>query len=58
MGAVIGNNVTVGARCLTMPGIVIGNNVTIGPSTTLIKNVPDNTKIYADMSNNIIEDNK
>ncbi len=58
MGAVIGNNVTVGARCLTMPGIIIGNNVTIGPSTTLIKNVPDNTKIYADISNNITEINK
>lgn len=46
LGVITGRNVKIGARVTAMPGIVIGNNSLIGPSTTVVKNIPDNTKYY------------
>jgi bifunctional UDP-N-acetylglucosamine pyrophosphorylase/glucosamine-1-phosphate N-acetyltransferase len=46
LGTMIGNNVRVGIKCSTMPGIVIGNNCVIGPSTVVLNNVPEGTKYY------------
>ncbi|HSX40173.1 MAG TPA: NDP-sugar synthase [Candidatus Saccharimonadales bacterium] len=46
LGVLVGDNVAVGIRVSTMPGVVIGNNAVIGPSTTLMKNVADNTTLY------------
>ena len=46
LGAIIGNNVVIGERVSTMPGVIIGNNVNIVPSTTVLKNIPDNTIFY------------
>jgi UDP-N-acetylglucosamine diphosphorylase/glucosamine-1-phosphate N-acetyltransferase len=46
LGMIIGDGNKMGARVSTMPGVVIGNNCIIGPSTTVIKNIPDNTTYY------------
>lgn len=46
LGAIIGNNVKIGIKASTMPGIIIGNDTVIGPSTTVIHNVADNTRYY------------
>lgn len=43
LGAFIGSNVKIGIKSSTMPGVIIGNNSVIGPSTTVLKNVGDNT---------------
>jgi len=48
LGAVVGDNVTVGAGVITMPGIIIGNDTVIGPATTVMENVPDKTTYYTD----------
>lgn len=47
LGLIMGGHVRAGIRVSTMPGVVIGNNVIIGPSTTVMKNVDDNVKIYS-----------
>lgn len=46
LGTIIGDNVILGARVTTMPGVIIGNDSLIGPSTTVMENVGDNTKYY------------
>lgn len=46
LGTCIGDNVKIGVRVTTMPGILIGNNSIVGPSTTVIKNISENTKYY------------
>lgn len=46
LGVVIGENVVIGERVSTMPGITIGNNTKIGPSTTVMKNVESDTTYY------------
>lgn len=46
LGVLMGDNVKIGAHVVTMPGVIIGNNSFIGPSTTVMKNVPDNAKYY------------
>jgi len=46
LGAIIGENVVVGERVSTMPGVIIGNNTKIGPSTTVMKNVESGTTYY------------
>lgn len=47
LGTIIGNNVKMGIKCSTMPGIIIGENSIIGPSTVIQKNVPSDTKYYS-----------
>ncbi|OGH16768.1 MAG: hypothetical protein A3C30_00295 [Candidatus Levybacteria bacterium RIFCSPHIGHO2_02_FULL_40_18] len=46
LGAIIGDNVVIGERVSTMPGITIGNNAIIGPSTTVMRNVDSDTTFY------------
>lgn len=46
LGVLMGDGVKVGIRVSTMPGVVIGNNVVVGPSTTVTKNISDNTQYY------------
>lgn len=46
LGIIMGDDNKLGARVSTMPGVVIGNNCIIGPSTTVLKNIPDNTTYY------------
>ena len=46
LGSIIGDNVVIGERVSTMPGIIIGNNASIGPSTTVMKNVDSDTTFY------------
>ncbi len=47
LGAIIGNNVKIGIKCSTMPGVIIGENSIIGPSTVIQRNVPPDTKYYS-----------
>mgnify|MGYP001576485313 CR=1 FL=1 len=46
LGTIIGDNVVIGERVSTMPGVIIGNNTKIGPSTTVMKNVESDTTYY------------
>lgn len=46
LGTMIGNNVHIGIKSSTMPGIIIGSNCVIGPSTVVLNNVPEKTKYY------------
>lgn len=55
LGAIIGDNVKMGVKCSTMPGVIIGNNALIGPSTTVSKNVASNTKYYSKFQEIITE---
>lgn len=41
-GAVIGDDVTIGAAANILPGVVIGNNAIIGASALVTKDVPEN----------------
>ncbi len=45
-GTIVGNNVKIGVKATTMPGVVLGNNCLIGPSTSVFKNVADDSKFY------------
>lgn len=56
-GAIIGSGVTIGERVSTMPGVIIGNNTVIGPSTTVMKNVPEDMIFYTKFQE-IIQKNK
>ena len=57
LGVVMGSNVIIGERVSTMPGVIIGNNVNIGPSTTVMKNIPENSIFYTKFKE-IIQKNK
>lgn len=46
IGVIIGSNANLGIRISTMPGVIIGNDVIVGPSTTVMKDIPDNTKYF------------
>lgn len=46
LGVIMGDGNKIGARVSTMPGVVVGNNCIIGPSTTVLRNIPDNTTYY------------
>lgn len=46
LGAIVGHGVKIGIKVSTMPGVIIGNNTIIGPSTTVMQNVPENSKYY------------
>lgn len=56
LGTIIGNNDNIGIRVSTMPGVMIGNQVLVGPSTTVMKNVGDNTKYYTKFAE-VVEEN-
>ncbi|MBI2195827.1 MAG: NTP transferase domain-containing protein [Candidatus Levybacteria bacterium] len=56
LGTIVGNGVKIGIRVSTMPGVVIGNNAVIGPSTSVFKNVPDDSKFYTKFAE-IVEKN-
>lgn len=43
LGAMIGNDVKVGIKSSTMPGVLIGEGVTIGPSTVVMRNIAPHT---------------
>jgi len=55
LGVIVGDNVIMGARVTTMPGVIIGNDSIIGPSALLLHNVPDNVKLYAEVKTIIKE---
>lgn len=52
-GLITGDNVSIGIKAATMPGIVIGNNVVVGPRTTVMKNLDDNTKFYTEFKETV-----
>jgi phosphoglycolate phosphatase-like HAD superfamily hydrolase len=49
LGAFIGNEVKIGIRVSTMPGVAIGDKAIIGPSTTVMHNVAPNVRYYTKM---------
>lgn len=46
LGTFIGNNVKIGIKASTMPGVVIGNSSVIGASTNVLHNVLADTTYY------------
>lgn len=50
LGVMIGDNVHVGTKASSMPGVIVGNDCVIGPSTVVLNNVPDKTKYYTKFS--------
>lgn len=46
LGTFIGNNVKVGIKVSTMPGVIIGDNAVIGASTNVLHNVLSDTTYY------------
>ncbi len=46
LGMITGKNARIGIKCSTMPGVIIGENSIVGPSTTVMKNIEDNTKYF------------
>lgn len=45
-GVLLGDKVNCGVRVNTMPGVMIGNNSIIGPSTTVEKDIAENTRYF------------
>lgn len=46
LGIIMGDYAKLGIDCSSMPGVILGKNVTIGPSTSIQRNVDDNTIYY------------
>lgn len=46
LGAIVGDNVKIGIKSSTMPGVIIGDNSIVGSSTTVLRNISDNTRYY------------
>lgn len=46
LGVMMGENVRIGIRVSTMPGVIIGNNTIVGPGTTVIRNTRDSVRYY------------
>ena len=57
-GVITGDNVNIGIKAATMPGVVIGNNVVVGPRTTVMRNLSDNTKFYTEFKETVEKKNK
>lgn len=57
LGVLAGENVVIGERVSTMPGVIIGNNSIIGPSTTVMKNVPSDVTYYTKFAEAIEKNN-
>lgn len=55
LGAFIGNNVKIGIKTSSMPGIIVGNNSVIGPSTVIQKNVDSDSRYYSKFQEIITE---
>lgn len=56
LGVCIGNNVNIGIRVSTMPGVLIGSNVVVGPSTTVFAHIPHSTRYYTKFQEVVTED--
>jgi acetyltransferase-like isoleucine patch superfamily enzyme len=41
----IGNNTTIGARAIIMPGVTIGDNCVIEPGSVVTRDIPDGTRV-------------
>lgn len=48
LGAIMGDNVVVGINASLMPGVLIGSDCIVGPSTTVLKNLENNTNLSAE----------
>ncbi len=46
LGVAIGEETRIGIHAGTMPGILIGKNCTIGPGVQIMKNLPDESKLF------------
>lgn len=57
LGVMMGKNVRVGIKSSTMPGIIIGQEAVIGSSTTVLHDVPADTRYYTKFQE-IIEEKK
>jgi bifunctional UDP-N-acetylglucosamine pyrophosphorylase/glucosamine-1-phosphate N-acetyltransferase len=57
LGVIVGSNDNIGIRVSAMPGVIIGNHVVVGPSTTMMKNITDNTKYYTKFQE-VVEENE
>lgn len=57
LGVMMGKNVRVGIKSSTMPGIIIGQGAVIGPGTTVLHNVPADTRYYTKFQEIIEEKN-
>lgn len=58
LGALIGNNVHIGIKSSTMPGIIIENDSIVGPSTTVLNNIPSGTKYYTKFQEIVVKKNE
>jgi bifunctional UDP-N-acetylglucosamine pyrophosphorylase/glucosamine-1-phosphate N-acetyltransferase len=58
LGVMIGEGTHIGIKASTMPGVIIGNNVTIGSNTSVMNNVPDNSKYYTKFEEVILKNDK
>ncbi len=58
LGVIIGHDTRLGVRVTTMPGVIIGSQSLIGPSTTVMKNVKEKTKVYTTFSETVEEIDK
>jgi FMN phosphatase YigB (HAD superfamily) len=47
LGTFIGNNVKIGIRVSTMPGVIIGNNAVVGPQTVVFRNIDEGVTFYS-----------
>jgi len=46
LGTIVGNNVSFGIHCGTMPGVLIGSGCAIGPGALVFKNLEDNSDLF------------
>ncbi len=58
LGIMVGNDIHIGIRSSTMPGIIIGANSVIGPSTTVVSNVSENSKYYTKFEELVVKNEK
>ena len=48
MGVLVGDFVKIGINVSTMPGVIMGRKSMVGPNTVIMKNIPDETLVYAE----------
>ena len=54
-GAVIGQGAFLGVDVMTMPGVKIGANTEVGPGTHVLRDLPDNKRIYVVQATEIVD---